>query len=51
MAGASLFFDIFARDNNVSDTLDRVGRRAQETQSRTEKLGGALSGFVPLLSR
>jgi murein DD-endopeptidase MepM/ murein hydrolase activator NlpD len=46
MAGASLFFDIFARDNNVSDTLDKVGKKADDTASRTEKLGGKLSGLA-----
>lgn len=46
MAGASLFFDIFARDNNVTDTLDKVGKKAEETEGRTKKLGDGLAGLA-----
>jgi murein DD-endopeptidase MepM/ murein hydrolase activator NlpD len=46
MAGASLFFDIFARDTNVSDTLDKIGKKAQDTDGKVGKFGAGLAGLA-----
>lgn len=44
--GASLFFDIFARDNNVESTLDKIGKKGEETGGRMEKMGGKIQGLA-----
>ena len=42
MATTSLFFDIFARDKGVSDTLDKIGGKAQDTDNRFGKFGDTM---------
>lgn len=46
MAGASLFFDIFARDNNVEGTLDKIGKKGDDTGKKMEGLGGKMSALA-----
>lgn len=47
MANSSIFFDLFARDRNVSSTLDKIGGKAKDADS---KLHGASKGMGSLVA-
>lgn len=46
MATTSLFFDIFARDKGVESTLDRIGNKAKDTDTKFGKFGNTMNSLA-----